>query len=189
MKIQIYLIKSGHLLEVIKSYIKAVDVCTQAYADYATKFGAGKYIVYGEKMSDISLSTPPEGWTKPSGEHQATHPKKNAIGYEEMKNLPMLPDDQQLIIKHLKFPVTIHYRRPCTEGRMPLTKPQTCKFLYSTERDIYALCVPDIASALAELTASGAEITNGADTWVPPDGLEPISIEQFNLAVNKNKVA
>lgn len=187
MAIQIYLIKSGTMLDIVKKCIEDYNACLKVYGDFARRFNATEYVTNGERLCDLKLPTPPEGWTKPSSRDKYSHPKKNAIGYEEFRKLPSLPQTHGLIIDELEFPTFIRYELNGISQSVRLRLPYSHKFLYSLPQGVYAVTLPDIKSKLAIIAKDGGVVTNGADTWAPPDGIEAITNEQFKDAV-KNDV-
>ena len=185
---QIYLIKSGVMLEAVKQYIEDDKQCKIAYSKFAESKGSTRYFHNSSKVYGLEMRDHLDGWTKPSRKSGESHPKKGSPDLELIQALPKMPNKVDIIKKITGVPLSISHKSEISSGHSCIGSPlNECGFLYISRHDLHAFWTPDLKKELSRY--EGSEITNGADKWsMDIEGVEAISESKWDLLVAQCKV-
>lgn len=183
------------MLDAVKSYIREETNCRIAYSNFTEKFGAESYLTNGHNLYGLILDEAPEGWTiSKKARHRSykeTWPKKNCKDYDEMRPLPKLPQQVDIIKNLTKVPLTMKYINNCGgEGRYWIGNPlNECGFLYLQSHELYAFWLPDVQSEIEDVEREGGVVNEDIKSWyLDLQGVEEVSSNKWDLLVAECKV-
>jgi hypothetical protein len=130
----------------------------------------------------------PEGWTKPKGKYGFSRPKTGHCDLATISALPSRPRSHEVFGDAVLYSISYEWDEGNGSGSIGY---QWEPYVFWVGDDCYAH-IPDAKRAADNhfyRDRSGFRITNGADKWELPEGLERISDAQMDLIIAQHNLA
>lgn len=168
-------------------YYDTYKACHEAWDAFKLEKGADGIpgIYRGGLLFDRAA---PDGWTKPKGKYGYSSPKRGHVDVERIAALPKRPRTFDVFGDAVLHSVSYEYDGGTGSGRIGY---QWEPHIFWVGEDCYAR-IPDARSAADNhynCDKPGFRITNGADKWELPAGLERISEARLDLIIAQHNLA
>lgn len=169
------------------AYQEAAQICHEAWDAFRIEKGADG--IPGSYSGGLLFNrNAPEGWTKPKGKHGYSFPKRGHADVERIEALPKRPRTHEVFGDAVLHIVSYETDESTGSGTVSY---QWEPYILWVGDDCYAR-IPDAKSAADNhyyRDKLGFRVTNGADTWTLPEGLERISEARLDLAIAQHNLA
>jgi hypothetical protein len=161
------------------AYKAEYEAAAQVWSAFSKKHGASGFNYQGLTFDQ----PPPTGWTKPSGLHKISRPKKNTDAATEMANLPRPPQGWSVFPTN-EIPYVYSYEAP-----EDIRGSSTVGFFFFgghvgwTSKGRFICAIPHVAREIAahKEIYPNATYGEGQEKWRVPDGLREISKAEADL--------
>lgn len=190
----IYLIEADPGLTLVREYIAAKQRVTLSNAAIAQELGIREATTHfddGRITSVVFDKEVPPGWTKPSGRHRTSWPKRGSFWEKRLAQQPRLPSQVDTIAKAFGVPLQIEYANDDSEGfSMIGGNPfQPCGFLFLSADGPYALWIPNVPEAVAHEERLGFRVAEPAKSFsMELPGCRRLMPQEWDLMVAQHKL-
>lgn len=196
---QMYVVVNhGPLLDKVKEYRKTYTEAHEVISEWSRSVGACSYTTYpgvgvvGCRFHD--KPTKPSEWTSQRS-NGMRRPKKNSDTLKEMEALPVIPSSYQYLRDTFVFDIEYESKEGIPDdeqvsGSYAIVGRRMLEPSITWAGDNFFIIVPDMKKVLAEHVRSYPDtvITNGANTWVMPEGIEKVSQAYVEFIFAKHKL-
>jgi hypothetical protein len=189
----IYMVESGHVLEMVKEHIRERLRVSADVGDMLKELGTNtcsRSRFNGTLAGVVFPGAVHPQFTKPDREG-VSRPKKNTDWHGRFKAQKGYRELEGWISKELGVPLVISYKgKDCSGSRCIGAAFNACGFLYPCADGPYALYIPDVAAEVAATIAEGYEVEGPAPSFnMDIEGCRRVEKEEWEMVVLQHKLA